>query len=130
MKTPKHIACTDTFTRCLRLKRYLEIPSDGRKFPQILARAKLWAMLLGQILRESSFMPWRVWSGHGGPSLGVSRKFGDDALGYFTERLDPAPNPHAAVQVVRQAKRNKAFQNCTFVGLALDGTTARLIRLM
>jgi hypothetical protein len=28
------------------------------------------------------------------------------------------------VQVVRQAKRNKAFQNCTFVGLALDGTTA------
>jgi hypothetical protein len=62
-------------------------------------------------------------------SLGVSRKFGDDALGYFTERLDPATR-HAAAQVVCQAKRNKPFQNCTFVGLALDGTTARLIRLM
>ena len=31
---------------------------------------------------------------------------------------------HAAVQIVRQAKRNKAFQNCPWVGLALDGTTA------
>jgi len=45
-------------------------------------------------------------------------------LGYFTERLDPAPTRRATIQVVRQAKRNKAFQNCTFVGLALDGTTA------
>ena len=45
-------------------------------------------------------------------------------MGYFTERLDPAPTRRATIQVVRQAKRNKAFQNCTFVGLALDGTTA------
>jgi hypothetical protein len=48
----------------------------------------------------------------------------NDALGYFSERLEAAPTRHAAVQVVRQAKRNKAFQNCTLVGLALDGTTA------
>jgi hypothetical protein len=82
-------------------------------------------MLLGQILRECSFHALESLVGSGRQrSLGGSRKFGDDALGYFSERLDAAPTRRAAIQVVRQAKRNKAFQNCTFVGLALDGTTA------
>lgn len=109
----------------LRLKRYLEVPGDGRLFPQIPAQAMLWAILLGQILRESSFhaLESLVASGRR-RSLGVSRKFGDDALGYFTERLDPRPTRRAAIQIVRQAKRNKAFDNCAFLGLALDGTTA------
>jgi len=125
VKTPTPHRLRRYLTRSLRLKRYLEIPGDGRKFPQIPARAMLWAMLLGQILRESSFHALESLVGSARRrSLGVSRKFGDDALGYFTERLDPAPTRHAAVQVVRQAKRNKAFQNCTFVGLAVDGTTA------
>lgn len=85
----------------------------------------LWAMLLGQILRESSFhaLESLVGSG-GGRGLGINRKFGDDALAYFSERLDPTPTRRAAIQVVHRAKRNKAFQDCTFVGLALDGTTA------
>jgi Transposase DDE domain len=111
--------------RCLRLKRYLENPGDGRRFPQIPAQAMLWAMLLGQILRESSFhaLESLVGSG-GGRGLGINRKFGDDALAYFSERLDPTPTRRAAIQVVHRAKRNKAFQDCTFVGLALDGTTA------
>ena len=111
-------------TRCLRLKRYLEAPGDGRISPQIPAKAMLWAILIGQILRESSFHA--IENLVGSPqrrSLGVSRSFGDDALGYFTERLDAAPTRRAAVQAVRQAKRNKAFQNCHFLGLALDGTT-------
>lgn len=110
-------------TRGLRLKRYLEVPGDGRRCPQIPAKAMLWAMLLGQILRESSFHALESLVASAGRRLGVSRRFGDDALGYFTERLDPGPTRRAAVEVVRQAKRNKAFQNSTFVGLALDGTT-------
>jgi hypothetical protein len=56
-------------------------------------------------------------------NLGVSRRFGDDALGYFTARLDPAPTRAALASVLRRAKRNKAFEDCHFVGLALDGTT-------
>jgi hypothetical protein len=125
VKTPTPHRLRGYVTRCLRLKRYLEIPGDGRKFPQIPAKAMLWAMLLGQILRESSFHALESLVGSARRrGLGVSRKFGDDALGYFTERLDPVPTRQAAIQVVRQAKRNKAFQNCTFVGLALDGTTA------
>jgi hypothetical protein len=125
VKTPTPHRLHRYVIRCLRLKRYLEIPGDGRKFPQIPAGAMLWAILLGQILRESSFHALERlvgWARRG--NLGVSRKFGDDALGYFTERLDPTPTRRAAIQIVRQAKRNKAFQNCSFVGLALDGTTA------
>jgi Transposase DDE domain len=108
----------------LRLRRYLEVPGDGRRFPQIPARAMLWAILLGQILRECSFHGLEsLVSSARRSSLGVSRKFGDDALGYFSERLDPRPTRRAAIQIVRQAKRNKAFQSSPFLGLALDGTT-------
>jgi hypothetical protein len=56
--------------------------------------------------------------------LGVRRAFGDDALAYCTERLDPAPLRRATVRVVRQAKRNKAFEGSRRIGLALDGTGA------
>ena len=41
-------------------------------------------------------------------ALDVSQRFGDDTLGYFTERLDPAVTRRAAVTAVRQAKRHKA----------------------
>lgn len=57
-------------------------------------------------------------------ALCVSTGFGDDALGYFTERLDPAVTDGALLETVRRAKRNKAFDNCRFIGLAIDGTTA------
>jgi hypothetical protein len=92
--------------------------------PQIPARALLWAQLIGQILRE--------WSFHGlealvrSPArraLAVSRGFGDDALAYFTERLDAAPTRRALAATVQRAKRNKAFAGSAFIGLALDGTS-------
>jgi hypothetical protein len=57
-------------------------------------------------------------------ALEVSQSFGDDALGYFTERLDPAVTRRAAIIAVRRAKRHKAFDDCRFIGLALDGTSA------
>jgi Transposase DDE domain len=108
----------------LRLRRYLQRPGDGRRFPQISAAAMLWAMILGQILRASSFhaLESLVRSGRR-RNLGVTHKFGNDALSYFSERLDPTPTRQAAIQIVRQAKRNKAFQDTAFLGLALDGTT-------
>lgn len=111
--------------RHLRLARSLRQPGDGRQRPQIPAEGLLWAQLIGQVLRE--------WSFHGiealvrsaaRRALGVARGFGDDALGYFTERLDPAPTRRALGQVVRRAKRNKAFKSSRFIGLALDGTGA------
>jgi hypothetical protein len=56
--------------------------------------------------------------------MGVRQSFGDDALAYFTERLDVEPLRNAIVGVVKQAKRNKAFQDSRWIGLALDGTGA------
>ena len=109
----------------LGLKGYLQLPGDGRPRPQIPAAALLWALLIGQVLRECSF--------HGVEALvrsparralRVSRQFGDDTLAYFTARLDPAPTRRALAAIVRHAKRNKAFGLSGFIGVAIDGTGA------
>jgi len=42
-------------TRRLRLRSYFQDPGDGRRQPQIPAGVLLWALLLGQLLRRSSF---------------------------------------------------------------------------
>jgi hypothetical protein len=109
--------------KCLRLKSYLRAPGDGRAQPRLPARALLWALLMGQFLRRSSFAGIEALA-HSSAcgALSLSRRFGDDALGYFTERLSAVHTRRAAVTAVRQAKRNKAFDNCCFIGLAVDGT--------
>ncbi len=112
-------------TERLQLTAYLQAPRDGRVRPQIPAAALLRALLLGHVLRE--------WSFHGVEALvrsparralGVGRSFGDDALAYFTERLDPGATRQAAAATVRRAKRNKALGRTGWIGLALDGTGA------
>lgn len=110
--------------RCLRLEAYLTRPGDGRCRPRIAAQALLWAIVMGVVLRESSYhaVEWWVRS-KARRRLGVSRGFSNDALAYFTERLDPQPTRAALAQVCRRAKRNKAFDHCRYIGLALDGST-------
>jgi Transposase DDE domain len=111
--------------KCLGLKSYLGSPGDGRWQPRIPAAVLLWALLVGRLLRCSSFAGVEALvRSSARRALPVSRRFGDDALGYFTERLDPAVTRAAAATAVRQAKRNKAFDNCRFIGLAIDGTGA------
>jgi hypothetical protein len=76
------------------------------------------------VLRASSFLAVeRLVRSPARRALQVSTSFSDDTLGYFTERLDPAPTRAALAQTVRQAKRNKAFESSGSIGLALDGTT-------
>lgn len=81
-------------------------------------------MLLGRILQVVSFheTEWLVHS-PARASLGIEQPFRDDTLAYFTERLDPAVTGRALARLIRQAKRNKAFQDSPRIGLALDGTT-------
>lgn len=125
MKGPSPRRLWKYVTRRLGLKSYFCSPGDGRPRPQIPAQALLWALLIGHLLRQYAFhavealvrSPARRW-------LGVSASFGDDALGYFTERLNPASTRAALVATLRHAKRNKAFDNSRFIGLAVDGTTA------
>jgi len=112
-------------TGCLRLRAYLASPGDRRPQPQIAARGLLWALLISRLLRESSFHAVeQLVRSSACRALCVPTCFGDDALGYFTERLDPGPTRAALRDVLHLAKRNKAFDNCRFIGLAIDGTAA------
>ena len=90
MKTPTPRRLLRYVTRCLRLGRYLAHPGDGRPQPQIPARVLLWALVLGRLLREPSFHGVeQLVRSSACRALGVYQSFGDDALSYFTERLDP-----------------------------------------
>jgi hypothetical protein len=112
-------------SKCLRLKSYLRSPGDGRAAGRIPAAALVWALLMGALLPRVAFAAIEALVCSGPRrALEVSRSFGNDTLSYFTERLDPAVTRQAAVTAVHQAKRHKAFDDCRFIGLALDGTGA------
>jgi hypothetical protein len=110
---------------CLGLKSYFQRPGDGRIHPHIPARDLVWAILIGHILRVSSYARLE-WLAHSPvrAELGLQGKFGDDALAYCTERMDPETTRAALASTLCQAKRNKAFENSRFIGLAIDGTGA------
>jgi len=111
--------------KCLRLKSYLRFPGDGRREGRIPAATWRWALLMGAWLRRTAFAGIEALvCSRARRALEVSQSFGDDALGYFTERLDPAVTRQATVTAVRQAKRHQAFDDRRFIGLALDGTRA------
>jgi hypothetical protein len=107
----------------LGLAAYLEHPGDGRRWPQIPAALLVWAQLLGFVLRETSFHALEALvRSPARRALAVARGFSEDALAYFTERLDPAPTRAALARLARQAKRRKSFG--AWIGLAVDGTSA------
>jgi hypothetical protein len=121
--TPRRLLCF--VTRRLRLRRYLEDPGDGRPQPQIPAQLLIWALLVGQILRQCSFHALEALvRSPARRNLALSIGFSEDALSYFTERLHAGPTRQALFSIVRGAKRNKAFENSGWIGLAIDGTGA------
>ena len=124
MKGPNPRRLWTYVSRCLGLQSYLRSPGDGRPQPQIPAKALLWSLLIGQVLRACSFLAVeRLVRSAARRALVVSRPFSDDALDYFTERLDPTLTRAALARVLHQAKRNKAFETSGGIGLAVDGTT-------
>jgi hypothetical protein len=111
-------------TRCLGLRSYFRAPGDGRPQPQIPAQALLWSLLIGQLLRVCNFSAVeRLVRSSARRALALSQSFSDDTLAYFSERLDPTFTRVALAGVLRQAKRNKAFETSGGIGLAVDGTT-------
>ncbi len=125
MKGPTSRRLKKYVAKCLGLKAYLQCPGDGRTQGRIPAAALLWALLMGVLLRRAAFAGIEALvRSSARRALDVSRRFGDDALGYFTERLDPAVTRQATVTAVRHAQRNKAFDDCPIIGLAVDGTAA------
>ena len=110
--------------KCLGLKCFFRDCGDGRLKPRKPADSLLWALLAGQWLRQTSFFAIEQLVNDAGPrKLGLQTGFGDDALSYFTERLDPVPTRQALIDALHRAKRNKAFENSRSIGLAIDGTT-------
>lgn len=110
---------------CLALKSYFLRPGDGRLHPRIPACDLVWAVVIGHILRVVSFLRLE-WLAHSPvrAQLGLRAAFGDDALAYCTERMDPEITRLALARALHRAKRNKAFENSRLIGLALDGTGA------
>jgi hypothetical protein len=93
--------------------------------PQIPASVLLRALVVTRLLRQGSFLAVEALvQSRARRALGVRMSFRDDALAYFTERLDVDRLRAATAGVVRQAKRNKAFQESRWIGLAVDGTGA------
>lgn len=119
---PSLLRLLDYTRRCLRLGPYLDRPGDGRRFPQIPATTLLSALLLSKVLRQYAYLATEQLVHVAARALGVSRPFGDDALAYFTERLDVGRLREALLGVLRCARRNKAFEHVSRLGLALDGT--------
>jgi len=106
------------------LGSYLQAPGDGRVAPVVSAAAMLWALLAAYVLRDGAFHAVEALvRSRARRGLGIRQPFGDDALAYFTERLDPAATRTALVTTVRQAKRRHGFDDVTSIGLVLDGTT-------
>jgi len=122
--TPTPRALRRYAAKCLGLERYFRQPGDGRPQPRIPASVLLWALLIVRLLREISFHAVEQLVHSGCRALCVAQTFGDDALSYFTERLDPAVTRAALIAALHRAKRNKAFDDSRFIGLAIDGTTA------
>lgn len=119
--SPRHLR--KFFTRHLRLASYLEAPGDRRQWAGIAAKTMLWGLLLGFLLRERSFVSIEALArSRARRGLGLEERFSNDALGYFTERLDPSPTRQSLIGLARQAKRSKCFG--PWIGLAVDGTTA------
>ena len=124
MKGPTPRRLKKYVSKCLQLKSYLQSPGDGRTDARIPAATLLWGLFMGALLRRLTFAGIEALVDSRARALGVCRRFGDDALAYFTERLDPGRTRQAAITAVQQAKRHKAFDDCPYIGLAVDGTGA------
>jgi hypothetical protein len=93
--------------------------------PHIAGAVLLRALLVSRLLREVSFLAAEALvRSPARQGMGVRQSFGDDALSYLTERLDVERLRDTVAAVVRQAKRNKAFDGDRRIGLAMDGTGA------
>lgn len=125
MKGPHVKQIQNYACHCLGLKSCFQQPGDGREHPQIPAHDLVWGVVMGRILRIPSFLrlEWLVHSPVRA-ELGIAKPFGDDAPAYGTQRMDPEATRLALAAALHQAKRNKAFENSRFIGLARDGTGA------
>src|SRR3974377_1925800 len=76
----------------LHLRGYFQQPGDGRPQPQIPAHLLLWSFVIGTLLRRNAFHALEALAHSAArQNFTIPRQFGDDTLGYFTNRLHHAP---------------------------------------
>ncbi len=123
MKSPTVQSMRNYARHTLALTTFFDHPGDGRVYPEIPASDLSWALVAGVILRLGSAnrLEWLAKSSNGN-DLGLTRSFGDDALAYFSERLDPQVIRRRMAETLKLAKCNKVFEETAFIGLAIDGT--------
>jgi hypothetical protein len=109
--------------RTLGLESFFQRPGDGRVRPQIPARDLMRAQVGAQLLREVTFHGTERLVRSGSlAQMGISRRFSEDSLAYFDDRLDASVARTALACALKRAKRNKAFRGCGLIGLAIDGS--------
>lgn len=125
MKGPTVLSIFHYASFTLALKSFLHQPGDGRMHPKIPASCLSWGLLLGALLRLNSAnrLEWLANSADR-RELGLATGFGDDAVAYFTERVDPEVIRHRLAATLKLAKTNKVFDETAFIGLAIDSTGA------
>lgn len=101
------------------LKTLLRAVRDGRPFAQIGTTSVLLTLVLGAVLRISSYLDlaqqtkrrrWRR-------LCGLLNPMSDDTLDYVTERLELADLRQALAAVAKTLKANKALESCQINGL-------------
>jgi len=92
--------------------------------PEIPAASLAWGLVPGAVLRlhRANRLEWLARSADR-IQLGLARAFGDDALAYFTERLDPEVIRHRMASTLKLAQRNKVFDETAFTGWNLSSLT-------
>jgi hypothetical protein len=124
MSRPSPRALEKYATTHLPLKTYFTRAGDGRLLPRIPAKAIVWSMIVCVILRKSTFLAIeRTVRSTSLQSLPIPRRFSDDTLHYFSERVDVEATRAALIAVLEWAKRGKAFDRSCHVGLSIDGFT-------
>ena len=112
-------------TTHLPLKTYFAQAGDGRLLPRIPAKSIVWAIVVSVVLRKSTFLAiQRTVRSIILKSLPITRRFSDDTLHYFCERVNVEATRTALISVLRWAKRGKAFDRSYRIGLAIDGVTS------
>ena len=107
MKVPSLQSIRNYACHTFALTTLLDLPGDGRTQPEIPAADLSWALLVGGILRlvSANRLEWLANFGHP-KDLGLTRKFGDDALAYFKQGFFSFDIPELNESVVREADLN------------------------
>ena len=106
MTGPSLLSIRNYSCHTLALSTFFNHPGDGRTQPVIPASDLSWALLLGGILRlvSANRLEWLAHRGHR-KDLGLTRKFGDDAV----ENIFPLQTFVAVASQTKQKFRTHLF---------------------